>query len=107
MVSPDAFEKLSIVKPDDFSDTELYWVTGYFPVLSFSEELLKLDGFIASRILSKIHERYGELWFPYGSFFNQNGKRYHVVLKSEQMPEIFAVTDWEILEWTTKIIHQF
>lgn len=77
------------------------------PVLGFNEELLYVDGYMAGRLLLALREQTGELWFIFGAFRSQNGKRYYIVLPRKQVPKCLAVLDWEILSWTKKEIHQF
>ena len=77
------------------------------PVLGFSEELLRVDGYMACRLLEALREQTGRPWFIFGTFGSENGKRYHIVLPREQVPRCLAVLEWKVLEWTTKRIHQF
>lgn len=76
------------------------------PVLSFPETLLSLDGFLAAKILNHLRKTKGELWFIFGTFKNQNGKRCYVTLPARNVPELFLINDWSLLEWTGRKIHQ-
>lgn len=77
------------------------------PVLTFSEQLLNVDGYTAVRLLTALRIRNNELWFCFGAFRSRNGKRHQIVLRGADTPKCLAVLDWEILEWTKRKIHHF
>lgn len=114
--SPDVVPKLNLlalvsVGPTDESEEEPTFIHSKFevelPVLSFSEQLLDMDGYAAVRLLRALKEQKDELWFCYGAFRSQNGKRHHIVLQAAQVPKCLAILDWEIKSWTKKRIHHF
>lgn len=110
--SDDVPEKLNLLpenilargEPERFTRTLLDL---NLPILEFSEQLLYVDGYMAVRLLQALQEKTQKPWFIFGSFRSLNGKRYHIVLPREQVPQCFAVLDWEILDWTKNEIHKF
>lgn len=99
--SGDVSDKLKIIEENADNGFKME-----LPILSFPETLIVRDGYLASKILKYLKQKTGELWFIFGAFYNQNGKRCYVVLPGEKVPKLFAISRWEIIEWTGRRIHQ-
>lgn len=87
-------------RPDGWSEIE-----AEAPILLYPVSYVGYDGFISNKLLSAINKARGIIFGFFGGFKDFGDVRGHLIFPCDHaVKEGLAVSSWEIVEWTKKIL---